>query len=232
MNLNLRRISALVLTIAAMISGAACASDAPKAESKIDLAQGEQIVNGKGQCAACHMGNGNSTDTKNPKLAGQHAAYLYKQLNNFVAKDGKPAERANSVMSGYAGSLSNEEMRNVAAYFASKTMTIGAAKKASAELGQKIYRSGIAGKNVTACAACHGPTGAGLPAQFPRLGGQHAEYTEAQLKAFRDASYTEEQLKAMPNAAPRKNSPQMASIAARMSDGEIKAVADYIAGLK
>jgi len=232
MNLNLRRISALVLTMTALISGAAVAGDAVKAEKKIDLAKGKQIASG--QCAACHMENGNSVIPANPKLAGQHAAYLYKQLSNFVGKEGKPAERANAVMSGMAAPLSDDDMRNVAAYFASETMKIGAAKagKASAELGQKIYRAGLAEKGVTACAACHGPAGAGLPAQFPRLGGQHAEYTEAQLKAFRDASYTEEQRKAMKETAPRKNSPQMASIAARMTDAEIKAVADYIAGLK
>ncbi|TAK92323.1 MAG: cytochrome c4 [Burkholderiaceae bacterium] len=231
MNLNLHRISALVLWFAVAIPGLAGAAEAAAAK-KVDIAKGEQIV--AAQCAACHTTDGNSAIPANPKLAGQHAAYIYKQLNNFVAKDGKPAERANGVMSSMAAPLSDDDMHNVAAYFAAQTMKIGAAKagKASAELGQKIYRGGIAEKNVAACAACHGPTGAGIPAQFPRLGGQHAEYTEAQLKAFRDASYTEEQRKAMTNAAPRKNGPQMASIAARMTDAEIKAVADYIAGLK
>lgn len=190
------------------------------AAKKADLVRGEQIA--AQQCAACHMADGNSVVPGNPKLAGQSAAYLYKQLINFKVMPGtkEEAERSNPIMSGIASILSDEDMKNVAAFFASKTMKPDMAKAgaASVELGQKIYRGGIASINVAACAGCHGPAGAGIPNQFPRLGGQHAEYIEAQLMAFRN------------NA--RKNSTQMSAIAARMSDAEIKAVADYIAGLR
>lgn len=192
---------------------------AAKEAKKIDLVKAEQISTQ--QCAACHNADGNSAIPTNPKLAGQHAAYLYKQLSNFkVAAGAKEAERPNPVMGGMVTNLSDEDIRNVAEFFARKTMKPGSAKagKASIELGQKIYRGGIAEKSVAACAGCHGPTGAGIPAQFPRLGGQHTDYTEAQLVAFR--------------AGARKNSAQMVSIAARLSDVEIKAVSDYIAGLK
>lgn len=110
-------------------------------------------------------------------------------------------------------------MRNVAAFYASKDAKPGFAKsKESVALGEKIYRGGIADRAVPACAGCHSPTGAGIPAQYPRLRGQHADYTEAQLVAFRGGL--------------RKNSPQMTGVAAKMNDKEIKAVADYIAGLR
>ena len=150
-----------------------------------------------------------------PKLAGQHAAYIVKQLKDY--KGGK--ERPNAVMSAFASLLSDEDMQNIAAYVEKQTPGLGTAKnKASIELGQKIYRGGIASKQVAACAGCHSPNGVGIPAQYPRLSGQWAEYTEAQLVAYRQGD--------------RKNSAQMAGIASRMSDAEIKAVADYIAGLR
>ena len=185
---------------------------------KVDPAKGQQIASQV--CVACHMADGNSATPANPKLAGQHADYLYKQLANFKAKPGaKQAERVNPIMAGFAGKLSDEDMRNLAAHFSSQTQKPSAARnKETVEQGQAIYRGGIAAKNVPACAGCHSPNGAGIPAQYPRLAGQFAEYTESQLVAFRQGV--------------RKNGEQMTAIAARLSDDEIKAVSDYIAGLR
>lgn len=172
----------------------------------------EQTVNTV--CAACHAPDGNSAITLNPKLAGQHPEYLEKQLTEF-----KSGKRVNAVMSGMAASLSDEEMKELAAYFASKKLNPGqATKNGVGSLGEKIYRAGIAANNVPACAACHGPNGAGLPKQFPRLGGQHADYTLAQLKTFRTGE--------------RANAPMMMAISAKMTDAEMAAVADYIQGLR
>jgi len=172
----------------------------------------EQTVNTV--CAACHAPDGNSVITLNPKLAGQHPEYLEKQLTEF-----KSGKRANAVMSGMASMLSEEEMKDLAAYFAAKKLNPGqATKNGAGSLGEKIYRGGIAATGVPACAACHGPNGAGLPKQFPRLGGQHADYTLAQLKSFRSGE--------------RANAPMMMAISAKMSDVEMAAVADYIQGLR
>lgn len=190
------------------------------APKKADPAKGEAIygagipANSVAACVACHGAAGNSTITQNPKLAGQHEAYVYKQLTEF--KDGK---RNNPVMGPIAKGLSDDDMKNIAAYVSAQAQKPGAAKnKATIDLGKKIYRAGIAEKNVPACAGCHGPNGAGIPAQFARIGGQHQDYTYAQLAAF--------------GSGARKNSPQMATIAKRLSDDEMKAVADYVAGLK
>lgn len=172
----------------------------------------EQTVNNV--CAACHAADGNSVITLNPKLAGQHPEYLEKQLAEF-----KSGKRANPVMSGMAASLSEEEMKALAIYFSGKKLNLGQAKTNGAgSLGEKIYRAGNAESGVPACAACHGPNGAGLPKQFPRLGGQHGDYTLAQLKTFRSGE--------------RANAPMMMAIAAKMSDAEMAAVADYIEGLR
>jgi cytochrome c553 len=184
---------------------------------KPDLAKGKEIMQ---QCAACHGADGNASAAIYPKIAGQHAEYLYKQLNNFKpGKDGEKPARENAVMVGFASMLSDEDMKNVSAYLASQKQTLGAAKnKDTLALGEKIYRGGIADKKIPACAGCHSPNGAGIPAQYPRLGGQHAQYTESQLVAFREGT--------------RHNSEQMTAIATKMSDKEMKAVSDYIAGLR
>lgn len=172
----------------------------------------EQIVNSV--CAACHAVDGNSVVTLNPKLAGQHPEYLQKQLMEF-----KSGKRANAVMSGMAAGLTDDEMKELATYFAAKKLTLGqASKNGAGSLGEKIYRAGNAATNVPACAACHGPAGAGIPKQFPRLHGQHADYTLAQLKAFRIGE--------------RANAPMMMAISAKMTDAEMAAVADYIQGLR
>lgn len=186
----------------------------------VDAAKGEALyVNGDAgrnitACVACHGAAGNSTIAQNPKLADQHAEYVYKQLVDFTTP-----QRNNPVMSPIAKALTEADMRNIAAYLSEQELKPGAAKnKDTVELGKKIYRAGIAEKNVPACAACHGPAGDGIPAQFARLGGQHQDYTAAQLMAFRSGA--------------RSNSTQMTTIAKRMSDDEIKAVSDYIAGLR
>jgi cytochrome c553 len=193
---------------------------AEAAAVKIDPAKGGSLFadgdNARGlpACVSCHGAAGNSTITVNPKLAAQHEGYIYKQLVNFTT-----ADRNQPVMTTYAKMLTDEEKHNIAAYLATQQQKPGAAKnKDTVELGKKIYRGGIAETKVPACASCHGATGSGIPVQYPRIGGQHQDYTVAQLTAFKTGA--------------RKNSPQMTAIAKRMSDDEMKAVADYVAGLK
>ena len=203
--------SLLALSLSALISVSAFASET-KAPAKPDLAKGAEKATQV--CAACHTADGSRGSPANPILQGQHTEYLVKQLTEF-----KAGKRANPIMSGLAAALTEDDMKNVAAFYNSKTAKPGFAKdKALVALGEKIYRGGIAAKQVPACAGCHSPTGAGIPAQYPRVAGQHADYAEAQLVAFRSGA--------------RGNSAQMAAIAARMSDKEIKAVADYVAGLR
>ncbi len=186
--------STLALTAASTWLVAAYAQDAKGGAAKPDANKGQQIVTQV--CAACHGADGNSTSPVNPKLAAQHPDYLLKQLKDFKAEGGKPAERVNAVMAAFAQPLSEADMRNVSAYYSSQKLKPAFAKlKDSVELGQKIYRGGIASKAVPACSGCHSPNGAGIPAQFPRLAGQYADYTEAQLVLFRQGG--------------RKNSPQM-----------------------
>lgn len=188
--------------------------------AKPDPAKGETIYTGGDAsrnipaCVACHGAGGNSSIVQNPKLSAQHDPYIYKQLMNF-----RTPERANPIMSPISKALTEQDMHNIAAWLDKQEAKPGAAKnKASIDLGKKIYRGGIADKNVPACASCHGANGAGIPAQFARLAGQHQEYTGAQLTAFR--------------AGARNNSTQMTMIAKRLSDDEIAAVSDYISGLK
>ena len=184
-----------------------------------DLAKAKQTA--ETICVACHGADGNSAIPANPKLAGQIPEYLYKQLKGFKSWDGAAPARENAIMGAMVAGLEEPDMRGLAAYFAAQTLQPESAKNAdTAKQGQDIWRAGIAAKGVPACAACHGPAGAGLPAQFPRLGGQFAEYNETQLKAFRDGT--------------RKNDPNqmMQTIALKMTDAEIKAVSDYAAGLR
>ena len=206
-----------IMAFAAMLSAAAAFAAEPP--FKGDAAKAQGIVNQV--CAACHAVDGNSQVAVNPKLAGQIPEYLYKELTNFKPAAGKKAERDNPVMAGMVASLSPEDMRNLAAYFAGQTAKPGTAKsKDLVALGQKIYRGGIVGKGVAACASCHAPNGAGMPAQYPRLSGQYAEYVESQLKSFRTGERAND-----PNGA-------MRGIAGKLSDREIQAVSDYIAGLR
>ena len=203
--------NAAFLLMGLVFTAAASASEAP-APAKPDLNKGQAIS--AQVCSACHTADGSRGSPANPILQGQHADYLVKQLTEF-----KSGKRDNAVMKGMASTLSDEDMKNVAAFYASKQAKEGSAKdKTLVALGEKIYRGGIADRQIPACAGCHSPNGAGIPAQYPRLSGQHADYTELQLNSFR--------------AGKRGNSVQMAAIAAKMNDREIKAVADYIAGLR
>lgn len=165
-------------------------------------------------CAACHGVDGNSPIAQNPKIAGQFPEYTVKQLQEF--KDGK---RPSPIMRPFAQQLSEQDMVNIAAFLASGKARPGFARdKELVKLGEQIYRGGVPDRQIAACAGCHSPNGAGIPAQYPRLSGQHADYTAAQLVAFRDGV--------------RKNSVQMNQVAAKLNDREIRAVADYIAGLR
>jgi cytochrome c553 len=185
---------------------------APPQPAKPDLNQGSAKFGAV--CAACHGADGNSTIATNPKLAQQHPEYLIKQLQDF-----KSGKRASPIMQGFASQLSDADMKNIAYWAASQKAKPGFAKdKELVASGERIYRGGIADRQVPACTGCHGPTGAGVPSQYPRLSGQQADYAEAQLKAFRDDK--------------RKNSLPMAQVAAKLNDREIHAVADYIAGLR
>jgi cytochrome c553 len=199
--------------LAIQVSPAATAAGAAKA----DPAKGQTIA--AGVCAACHGPDGNSTQPVNPKLAAQHPEYLVKQLKDFKGTAEAPAARQNAIMAGFAAALSEQDMRDVSAWFASQGLRPSWAENGElAKQGEAIYRGGIPAKDVPSCAGCHGPTGAGIPAQYPRLHGQFAEYTAAQLTAFRQGT--------------RGNSAQMTTIAARLSDGEIAALAEYLAGLR
>ncbi len=200
-----------VASLAATLSGAAFATGAAKS-AKPDLAAGE--AKATQVCVACHAVDGSRGAPSFPILQGQHPEYLVKQLQEF-----KSGKRKNAVMLGFASALSDKEMVDVAAFYASKKAKEGfAANKDTVALGEKIYRGGIAAKAVPACAGCHSPNGAGIPAQYPRLSGQHADYTKAQLTAFRQGD--------------RTNSAQMTAIASILSDKEIAALSDYIAGLR
>ncbi len=167
-------------------------------------------------CAACHMADGNSVVAQFPKLAGQHEQYIVKQLTEF-----KTMKRKNDTMLGMSAALSDVDMADIGAFFASKKATPTVADESKLALGRDIYRGGNVSTGIPACMGCHGPSGAGNPtAKYPALQGQHATYTIAQLNAFRDAS--------------RANDPgnMMRNVAARMSTAEIEAVANYIASMK
>ncbi len=186
-------------------------ANTPAAAPAVDVAKGQATATNV--CSACHTSDGSRGAPGNPILQGQHPEYIVKQLSDF-----KAGKRKNPVMQGFAATLSEQDMRNVAAFYAGKKPVAGAAKnKETVALGEKIFRGGVADRNIPACSGCHSPNGAGIPAQYPRLGGQHADYTEAQLKAYRDGG--------------RANSAQMTGVAAKLNDREIKALSDYIAGL-
>jgi cytochrome c553 len=172
-------------------------------------------------CAACHGADGNSTAAANPKIAGQFAEYLHKQLVDFKPQAGKKPARESAVMMGMVASLSEADMKGLAAYYAGQKLKPAAASdKGLAALGQKLWRGGNPSTGVPACAGCHGPSGAGMPAQYPRIAGQFSDYVAAQLKAFKEGA--------------RANDPNgmMRGVAARMSEREIRAVAEYAAGLR
>ena len=204
----------------ALMSFSVAWANEEKAPAAADPAKGSTLYSngdpsrGILACVACHGAAGNSTITQNPKLAGQHEAYIQKQLHNFKGPD-----RNNAIMTGIAKALGEDDVRNIAAFLEQQKPAPGSARnKNTVDLGKKIYRAGIAEKHVPACAGCHGPNGAGIPAQYARIAGQHQDYTIAQLTNFRTGT--------------RANSAQMTAVGKRMSDEEMQAVADYIAGLK
>ena len=204
-------LSLIALLLLALGALPVLASEAQPA-FKPDAAKGQQLATA---CGACHMSDGSRGVPANPILLGQHPEYIVKQLTEF-----KSGKRKNVIMSGMAAGIASEEdMKHIAAFYSGKQAKPGFAKsKDTIVLGEQIYRGGIISKQVPACAGCHSPNGAGMPAQYPRVGGQHADYTEAQVLAFR--------------AGTRTNSAQMTGVASRMNDREIKAVADYMAGLR
>ncbi|MES2979365.1 MAG: c-type cytochrome [Pseudomonadota bacterium] len=210
-------LAALLLAPAlpSLAAGEAAPSAAPAAPAKAakpDLVAGEAKYTAV--CASCHGADGNSGTPAYPKLSQQHPEYLVKQLKEY-----KSGVRKNAIMQGMAAGLTDEDMKNIAFWAASKKSKPGFAKdKDLVVLGERIYRGGIAERQIAACAGCHNPTGAGNPAQFPRLAGQHAEYTAAQLTNFREGA--------------RQNNLQMTQVAAKLNDREIRALSDYIAGLR
>lgn len=203
--------------LALLIAGFSVGFQAMASEeaAKADPAKGQAIASTI--CAGCHNADGNSMISANPHLAAQVPQYIEKQLKDF-----KSGKRVNGIMQGMAATVPDEEIPNVAAWFATQKLSKPAVAQDAkvAAVGQKIWRGGIVEKGVPACAGCHGATGAGLPAQYPRLAGQFPEYTSAQLKAFR--------------AEERGNDAEkmMRMIAAKLSDKEIQAVAEYAAGLR
>lgn len=204
--------SVMRLSLLGLLAAFATPSVANDHAAAVDMTKAKETATTV--CAACHGADGNSVISVNPKLAGQHPEYIAKQLAEF-----KSGKRNNAVMGGMAAALSESDMQGLAAYFAGQKPKLGKAKEnGKGSLGEKIYRAGIAETKVPACASCHGATGAGLPKQFPRLAGQHADYTAAQLKTFRTGE--------------RANAPMMMDIASRMTDAQMQAVADYIQGLR
>ncbi len=191
--------------------GTAHAADVPPPPFKADLARGQAIA---ATCQACHTADGSRGTPANPILQGQHPEYLVKQLTEY-----KSGKRKNAIMQGFAATLSEDDMRHVAAFYASKKAPPGFAQnKETVALGERIWRGGIVAKGIPACSGCHLPSGAGMPAQYPRIAGQHADYTAQQLINFASGA--------------RANNAQMTAIAIKMSEAEMKAVADYAAGLR
>jgi cytochrome c553 len=212
----MRRLWVLV-AVCALFSALGASAQGP--EQKPDLAKAQQIVSTV--CAACHGADGNSVSPANPNLAGQQAEYIALQLTHF--KDGT---RSNPIMAGMVANLTPEDMKALGAYFAQqKPKVTGAKDPALVTAGQRLYRGGNSATGVPACAACHGPTGVGIPVRYPRLSGQYAEYTLTQLQAFKGNQ------RGMDKAGKDVNGRVMVQIASRMSDPEMRAVADYAAGL-
>lgn len=201
----------VVLSVAAAVFAASAGAQQP--HDAPDIAKGEVVA--RQICSACHGVDGNSTSPANPRLAGQLPDYIHKQLENFKAG----SERKNVIMLGMASTLSEADMLNVAAYYSGQKPKANPQDKKLPALGRDIYRGGEPSRGLAACAACHGPYGVGVPANYPRVAGQSAEYTELQLKAFRSGERSNDRNR------------MMRSIAVKMTDEEISAVAGYIAAL-
>ena len=205
--------------IAAVTLAASGATLAAEPAAKPDLAKAKQTVDTL--CAACHGADGNSPTSANPNLAGQGADYITLQLQHF-----KSGVRANAIMAGMVAALSPEDLRALGLYFAQQTPKIvGTRERDLALAGQQIYRGGNMATGLPACAACHSPDGVGIPSRYPRLGGQHADYSLAQLKAFKAGE------RGMDKAGKDVNGRVMAQVAARLSEREMQAVVQYVSGL-
>lgn len=205
------------LIVAGMVFLGAISSLATAAQGNAEAGKSKSAA-----CAGCHGPDGNSPAPAFPKIAGQSERYLYKQLQDI-----KSNVRPVPVMTPIVANLTDQDLADLAAYYAAQKPSTNQAKKDIIAKGEQIYRAGLRDRGVPACQACHSPTGSGNgPAGFPRLGGQHADYIVAQLKAYRAA--------ADGDAAGRANDGEtktMRSIAAYMTDSEIAAVANYVSGL-
>jgi cytochrome c553 len=185
-----------------------------------DYAKGQALA---GVCAGCHGADGHSTVPTQPSLAGMGWQYIARQLKHY-----KTGQRDNAIMKGFAANLSDADMKALGVYYAAqKPRSIGTKDLTLAKTAERLYRAGDAARAVPACAGCHSPSGAGIAGQYPRLGGQHAEYTLAQLTAFKSGARG----KATKEDA-HPNGKMMMTIAAKLTDAEIKALAEYTAGLK
>ena len=203
------------VTLAALAFAATAQANSPApAAAKGDPKAAQSIVNTV--CAGCHAADGNSAAPANPKLAGLNAEYINKQLHNF-----KSGERKNAIMSGMVAALSEQDMLNLAAYFSTQQPKPATSKdQALALQGKKVFHGGVMGAGVPACASCHGAKGQGIPVQFPRLAGQHSDYVYSQLNNFRVGARANDAAK------------MMQTIAAKMTDADMKAVSAYIQGLR
>ena len=207
-------------TPAPATTSAPAAAPAPAAaEATAALKPGDATA-GQGKaavCGACHGMDGNSTDPQYPRLAGQSEQYIAAQLADF-----KSGKRMNPIMMGFAQPLSEQDMHDIGAYFATKTSLPGVADQALVEQGQTLYRQGDIDRGIPACMACHGPDGRGNPgAHYPQLTSQHAKYVEARLKLWHDNG-------------PQGDDPHtkiMAGIAQKLDEKDIAAVASYLEGL-
>jgi len=209
----------LVRLVAWAASLAIALSAQAQDSGKPDLAKAQHIVDTV--CAACHGADGNSPTPINPSLAGQHAEYITLQLLHF-----KSGIRSNPVMAGMAASLTPDDMKALGVFFArQKPKPLAAKDPALVSAGQKLYRGGSAASAVPACAACHAPNGVGIPTRYPRLSGQHADYTLAQLQAFKAGA------RGMDKEGKDVNGRVMAQIASRMSEQDMRALAEYASGL-
>ena len=174
----------------------------------------------QGLCAACHASDGNSVIPANPILAGQHYTYLKNQLNYFQVKQGEDkAKRENAVMLGIASGLSSDDIDNLAAYYSQQKIKPSYTSNLElAKVGEAVYKAGDNSKGIPSCSSCHGPRGLGVPGQFPRISGQHATYTASTLKSYKNGS--------------RANNKQMMEISSRLTEAQINALAEYLAGLE
>lgn len=205
---------------------AAGAAHAPTSNIKpYDTAAGKEAAT---PCGACHGADGNSTDPQYPRLAGQNPMYIYKQLQNF-----KSGARKNAIMMAQAQTLSDQDMLNIAYYFAKQPAAVSLADPEGFVAGQKLYRGGASERGVIPCAGCHGPTGAGNNAAgFPKIGGQHPEYIRSQLMAFRSAGREDEGgVKRMNDSAKAGDKGPMQMVAAHLSDEDIALLSNYVSGL-